>query len=280
VLLPGPLRAQAGPVALRLTRTDLAAGALHAAVAAVATYALYRVIADSGQNDVMGSASALVSATGIAALAWSYAGLLLGLMVGTRLPRLLLRRRHRLLAWHRRLNLTVLGLMIAHIAAFAIGTPGGSWLVALVPQTSQVSAVGYTVGVLSLYAAVVLGPSYYLRRQLGPRVWLVAHQFAALVYALALWHALALGPNVRGDGLWRMVLWIAQIPVLTLVAARLWQPRRPSDRMDARLRNPRYGRPRFAVLRIAATTGVLAAAFIVLVVGLAAVGPGLHASGR
>lgn len=264
----------------RLSRSDLAAGALHAAVAAIATYALYAWIAGTAHDEVMGSASALVSATGVSALVWSYVGLLIGLLVGTKLPRALVRRRHRLLAWHRRLNLTVLGLMIAHITAFAAGTPGGSWLVALVPQTSQVSGVGYTVGVLSLYAAVVLGPSYYLRHRLGPRVWLVAHQFAALVYALALWHALALGPNVRSDGVWRMLLWIAQVPLLALVAARLWQPRRPSDRMDARLRNPRYGAARFAVLRIAATTGVLAAAFIVLVIALAAASPGLHASAR
>ena len=146
--------------------------------------------------------------------------------------------------------------MVAHIAAFAIGTPGGSWLVALVPQTSQVARLGYTVGVLSLYGAVVLGPSYYLRRRLGPRVWLVAHQFAALVYALALWHALALGPNVRADGPWRVALWVAQLPVAGAVrrpavaAAPAGRPdgrpaaqpalrpaavRRPAGRRDARV---------------------------------------------
>jgi sulfoxide reductase heme-binding subunit YedZ len=263
-----------------VSRAEVVAGTLHALVAAAATYLLYLLIAGTGHADIMGSASALVSASGAAALLWSYAGLVIGLLVGTRLPKPLVRNRHRLLAWHRRLNLTVIGLMIAHIAAFAIGTPGGSWLVALVPQTSPVASVGYTVGVLSLYGAVVLGPSYYLRRRLGPRVWLVAHQFAALVYALALWHALALGPNVRSDGPWRVALWVAQIPVIALFAARLWQPRRPADRMDARLRNPRYGQARFAVLRVSATTGVLLAALVILSVALAAVSPGLHASGR
>ncbi len=148
------------------------------------------------------------------------------------------------------------------------------------PQQSPVAALGYTLGVLSFYGAVVLGPSYYLRRRLGPRVWLVAHQFAALVYALALWHTLALGPNVRVDGPWRVAVWVAQVPILALLAVRLWQPRRPADRPDARLRNPRYGRPRFVVLRVAATSGVLLAALVVLSVALAAVSPGLHATGR
>jgi hypothetical protein len=147
--------------------------------------------------------------------------------------------------------------------------------VALVPQTSQVSQLGYTLGVLSLYGAVVLGPSYYLRRRLGPRVWLVAHQFAALVYALALWHALALGPHVRATGPWRTLVWVAQIPLLGLLALRRWQPRRPADRMDARLRNPRYRLARYAVLRIAATTGVVTAGIVVLYVALTAAGPGL-----
>ena len=185
---------------------------LHTAVAAAVTWALYLLIARTHRDEITGFASALVSATGAAALIWSYAGLLLGLVIGTKVPRTIVRQRHRLLTWHRQLNLTVIGLMIAHIMAFTLGAPGGSWLVALVPQTSQVSKLGYTLGVLSLYGAVLLGPSYYLRRRLGARVWLVAHQFAALVYALALWHALALGPHVRAAGPWRIAVWVAQIP--------------------------------------------------------------------
>ncbi len=252
---------------------------IHLLVAAVATYALDRALVRGGGRLMAGTGSALVSASGATALAWSYAGLLLGLLVGTHLPRGVVRHRHRLLGWHRRLNLTVIGLMAVHIGAFALGTPGGSWAVALVPQASAVSSFGYTLGVLSLYGAVVLGPSYYLRRRLGPHVWLVAHQLAALVYAMALWHALALGPHVRAAGPWRSVVWVAQVPLLALFAVRLWRPRRPSDRMDARLRSPRYRRPRYVVLRVAATSGVLVAAVIVLFVALSAVGPGLPAAG-
>lgn len=252
---------------------------VHLLVAGVATYAVDRLLVRDGGRVMAGPGAPLVSASGATALGWSYAGLLVGLLVGTHLPKSLVRHRQRLLGWHRRLNLTVIGLMGVHVAAFALGTPGASWVVALVPQASAVSSLGYTLGVLSLYGAIVLGPSYYLRHRLGRHVWLVAHQLAALVYALALWHALALGPHVRAAGPWRSVVWVAQVPLLALFALRLWRPRRPSDRMDARLRSPRYRQPRYAVLRVAATSGVLIAAVVVLFVALSAIGPGLPAAG-
>jgi len=220
----------------------------------------------------------LISVTGGAALAGSYVGLLVGLLIGTHLPRALVRQRHRLLAVHRWLNLTVIALMVAHLSVFAIGS-GGSWLVALVPGTSGVTSFAFTLGVLSLYGAVLLGPSYYVRRRLGPRLWLVAHQFAALVYALGLWHALELGPHLRASGPWRVSLWVLQLPLLALFALRLWQPRRPADRMDARLRNPRYRLPRYAILRMAATSGIVGAVLVVLYVALSAASPGLTAGG-
>ncbi len=56
---------------------------LHTAVAAVVTYATYLLVARTHRDEITGFASALVSATGATALAWSYAGLLLGLVVGT-----------------------------------------------------------------------------------------------------------------------------------------------------------------------------------------------------
>jgi predicted ferric reductase len=265
---------------MALTRTDVGAGVRHVLVAAAATAGVDAWIAGSGHAERMGSGVALLSATGVTALLWSYAGLVLGLAVGMRLPRRLLVLRRPSLAWHRRINLTVVGLMLAHITAFALLTPGGSWLVALVPQQAPIDALAYTVGVLSLYGAILLGPSYYLRRRLGPRVWLVAHQFAALVYALALWHALALGPDVRADGPWRSLLWIAQAPLIVLLALRLRRPRRVSDRVDVRLHHPHYAAARYAVLRNAATAGVILAGFIILTVALSAINPGLHATGR
>ena len=82
-----------------------------------------------------------------------------------------------------------------------------------------------------------------------------------------------LGPHVRAAGPWRAVVWVAQVPLLALFALRLWQPRRPADRVDARLRNPRYALPRYAVLRVAATTGIVTAVVVVLFVALSALSP-------
>jgi predicted ferric reductase len=249
-------------------------------VAAAATYGLFRWVHAARHVEPSGTASALVSASGAAALLWAYAGLVLGLLVGLRLPRSLVRQRHRLLLLHRQTNLVVLGLMVLHLTAFAAGTPGGSWVVSLVPQTAPVAGAAYTLGVVSFYLAALLGPTYYLRRWLGRRVWLVAHQFAALVYALALWHALWLGPHLRLDGPWREALWVAQIPLLILLGLRYVRPRRPADRYDAAAREPRYRRLRYAVLRIAVAAGIGGTALVVLAVTLAALGRGLHSPGR
>jgi hypothetical protein len=79
-----------------------------------------------------------------------------------------------------------------------------------------------------LYLALILGPSYYLRNRIGRRTWLLAHQLAALSYAVALWHALALGTEIRIDGVARTPTWALQIPLLMLIVLRLLRPRRPA----------------------------------------------------
>src|SRR6478609_4111942 len=73
--------------------------------------------------------------------------------------------------------------IVALVWVFAVGMPGGSLLVAFVPGISGPQSLGYTLGVLALYLALVLGPTYYLRDLIGRRTWLLAHQLAALSYA-------------------------------------------------------------------------------------------------
>jgi sulfoxide reductase heme-binding subunit YedZ len=214
------------------------------------------------------AAGALVRGSGIAALIWAYAGLVVGLVVGTKWSR---GRSRPLQALHRRLNLVVLALMGLHALVWALAAPGGSLLVALVPQTAPVSGLAYSAGVLSLYLAVLLGPSWYLRHRLPKRFWLVVHQFAALSYAIALWHGLVLGSEFRFDGAPRVVLWVAQLPLLALLVLRLLVPRRPGDRLAA-WRSPAWQR----FLRSAVILGVAAAAFVILAVVLLATERGLH----
>jgi hypothetical protein len=255
----------------------LAAGGAHALVAALITLAGYLVLGERGRPGVDPAAVLVLRATGVGALLWSYLGLLIGLAVGICGPRSLLARRRAAVTVHRQLNLAVLGLTAAHLLSYALLSPGGTVLVALVPQTAPVGALGYSAGVLAFYLALLLGPSYYLRHRIGRRFWLVAHQFAAVSYALALWHTLVLGADARIDGPARTGLWLAQLPLLVLFGLRLTRPLRPADELDVERRPDRYATGPHAVLRTAVATGVLLAGFGVLYVVLSALEPGLHA---
>jgi hypothetical protein len=255
---------------------ELLPGIGHALLALAVTVGFYRWLGGTGRQGVDGVGIQVLRATGVTALLWCWAGLIVGLLVGIRLPRALLARRHAGIVVHRQLNLAVLALITAHLLSFAVLAPGGSWLVALVPQTAAVGPLGYSAGVVAFYLAVVLGPSYYLRDRIGRRVWLVAHQFAALVYALALWHSLVLGADARVDGLDRTLLWVLQLPLLALFGLRLSRPLRAADDLDGMSRPARFASTRHAVLRTAVVLGVGLAGFGVLYVVLAAMEPGLH----
>jgi sulfoxide reductase heme-binding subunit YedZ len=239
----------------------------------------YRWLGGTGRQGVDGVPIQLLRATGVTALAWAYLGLAVGLLVGIRLPRGLLVQRPVWVVVHRQLNLATLALILAHLLSFTLLVPAGSWLIALVPQTAPVGPLGYSAGVLAFYLAIVLGPSYYLRDRIGRRTWLVAHQFAALTYAAALWHTLVLGADARVDGPDRTALWMLQFPLLALFGLRLGQPLRVADEVDAQRRPARYAAGRHAVLRAAVIIGVCLAGFGVLYVALAAMGPGLHVPG-
>jgi predicted ferric reductase len=49
------------------------------------------------------------------------------------------------------------------------------------------------LGILAAYLAVLLGLSFYFRRQIGPRRWRQAHRATLAVYVLGLVHALGAG---------------------------------------------------------------------------------------
>jgi hypothetical protein len=273
---------------------------LHGAVAAAAVAGcliLIRLPFDGGNLPTQ-----VVQASGIVALIWAYAGLLLGLLIGIRPLRSRsgrsapqrpgrsgTRRLNRsgtqrpgrsvILALHRQLNLVVLALVLMHALLFALGMPGGSLLVAFVPGFSGPQSLGYTLGVLALYLALVLGPSYYLRDRIGRRTWLVAHQLAALSYAVALWHALALGTEIRVEGAARTLTWALQIPLPALIVLRLFRPRRPADQLSATLRRGRYAGRNHARLRSAIAVGLFSSAVLILLMALLAGSEGLRVNG-
>lgn len=215
-------------------------------VAAVAATALvYFLLPSRAASSPSAVAEQLIRASGFTALIWAYLGLLIGLGASTRLARFTLFRRSASVTLHRQLNLVALALTVVHVASFVVA-PGGSLLVALVPQTAELGAFGYTLGVLGFYLALLLGPSFYLRQWMGRWVWLLAHQFAALSYAAGLF------------------------------VLRLSRPRRPADHLEAGFRQPRFATAQHVRFRFAVHTGVVAAAVIVLCVALVAIGEGQH----
>ncbi len=146
-----------------------------------------------------------MQASGIVALIWAYAGLVLGLLIGIR-PAHVGRRsrpapgRSIVLNLHRQFNVVVVALVLLHALVFAFGSRAARCLDAFIPGHCRAAVPRLQLGVLALYLALMLGPSYYLRDRIGRRTWLIAHQFAALSYAVALWHSLALGSDVRMAG--------------------------------------------------------------------------------
>ena len=274
-------RPRSRPVTKRPLGPALLVGIGHGLVAAAATGAVFEWLASARRFGQGAPANLLLQASGITALLWAYVGLILGLVVGilpparAGVPRRMAWR-PRVVGWHRQLNLVVVALTLLHSLVYALGVPAGTLLVAFVPWTARVQGLGYTLGVLSLYLAVLLGPSYYLRQYIGRRVWLVGHQLAAVSYALGLWHALFLGSDLRLEGLVRTLVAVLQIPLLALIGLRLRRPLRRSDQLSMARRDGHFEERRHVALRIAVAVGLTITAVIALVMALYAVAKGEH----
>jgi hypothetical protein len=61
------------------------------------------------------------------------------------------------------------------------------------------------------------------------RRWRFLHRFVLLFYGLSVWHALILGLDVSYYGWIRPTIWLAQVPLLALVIARIRQPANSSS---------------------------------------------------
>jgi hypothetical protein len=170
----------------------------------------------------------LLQAAGIGALVWSYLGIVLGLVVAGRPPRWWPLSRPATDQLHRQVSLLVIALILVHALATAEDAMGDSLRTAFVPwQESWTAATfAYNIGIFALYLAVLVGPTYYLRRRIGTRWWRIAHRLAVLVYILAVWHTLLLGTDFSHYSWLRALTWLAQLPLLGLLAYRLTRTRR------------------------------------------------------
>ena len=168
----------------------------------------------------------VLQASGLAALVWAYLGVALGLAESGRTMRWLPLRRRELDRLHRYISLLVIGLIIVHVVATAFDAMGDSLVTVLVPQQEGWTAArwAYDLGIFAFYLALLLGPTYYLRRFIGTRAWRFAHRFVVVVYILSVWHTLIIGADVQHYGWMRPALWLAQVPLLALFCYRLVSP--------------------------------------------------------
>jgi methionine sulfoxide reductase heme-binding subunit len=88
-------------------------------------------------------------------------------------------------------------------------------------------------GIVAAYLALLLGLSFYFRRQIGPRLWRQAHRATLAVYVLGLLHALGAGSDT-GSPLF--LLWVvgSGVPIAILFVYRLGVTRRGKERHAAR----------------------------------------------
>lgn len=76
------------------------------------------------------------------------------------------------------------------------------------------------LGVIASYLALLLGPTFYLRKQIGPRLWRKAHRVTAAIYVLGLLHALGAGSDTSSPVFIAWVL-VTGIPIALLFTYRV-----------------------------------------------------------
>jgi sulfoxide reductase heme-binding subunit YedZ len=105
---------------------------------------------------------------------------------------------------------------------------------------------GFTgIGIIAGYVAVLLGPSFYLRRRIGARGWRRLHRAIVVVWILSAVHALGAGSDA--SKLWlRAVVLLPVAPIVYLFVVRTLGPDdRRAKRAEGQLHTiARHIRPR------------------------------------
>ena len=75
------------------------------------------------------------------------------------------------------------------------------------------------LGIIAGYLAVLLGPSFYLRRRIGARRWRKLHRATVIVWLLSIVHVLGAGSDA--SSLWLRALVLAPVaPIVYLFVVR------------------------------------------------------------
>jgi sulfoxide reductase heme-binding subunit YedZ len=152
---------------------------------------------------------------GIVAFVLITAAVLLGLfMAGNvyRRPGL----KGRLVKVHEQIALTALVAIGAH----GVLLLGDAWLQPGITGISIPFTIAYRplwvgLGIIAGYLALLLGPTYYLRRRIGAKRWRLVHRATVVVFALAVAHSL--GSGTDGASLWMRTMAITSVVAVAVL---------------------------------------------------------------
>jgi methionine sulfoxide reductase heme-binding subunit len=178
-------------------------------------------------------------AAGFAALILASLAVSLGLLMSTKL---LKGRAAELRATHEFLSLSTIVAIVVH----AVSLLGDRFLHPSLADIAIPFVSGYrtgwlTLGIVSGWGLVILGLSYYARKQIGAARWRKLHRLTAVVWLGGLIHSLGMGTDAGQVWFLAMTALVA-VPALALLAVRVLQPRRVAGhepgRAGHRLRPP------------------------------------------
>jgi sulfoxide reductase heme-binding subunit YedZ len=152
-------------------------------------------------------------AAGTAALLLSSVAVGVGLMIGGKLVK---GRGPDLRVLHEALSLATIGAIVVHAASLLGDTYLHPTIADLtVPFVSSYKTVWMSIGIVSGWAMLLLGLSYYARARIGQERWRVLHRFTALAWLLGIVHSF-------GEGTDSGVAWfVASVAIVVVPAAVL-----------------------------------------------------------
>jgi hypothetical protein len=119
----------------------------------------------------------------------------------------------------------VVGLELGADGAHALSLLGDTWLRPgwrgiAVPFALAYRPQSTGLGIIAGYLALLLGPSFYLRRRIGARRWRNLHRSTVVVWVMSGVHTLGAGSDTRQ--LWLQALIAApSVPIVYLLVLRL-----------------------------------------------------------
>ena len=159
-------------------------------------------------------------AAGTAALFLSSASVSVGLLMGRRLVR---GRGPDLRALHEALSLATIAALLVH----GLSLLGDHYVhVNLaeisIPFLSHYKTGWTAVGIVSAWALILLGPSYYVRRAIGQERWRKLHRFTALAWVAGLVHSL--GEGTDAGSIWFLTMAaLTTLPAFVMLILRNFQ---------------------------------------------------------